>query len=49
MKTIQDLKDIKNQKGAQVDIRFGGDAEAEKTYILCRHRLHIQPQPGSHG
>ena len=35
MKTIQDLKDIKNQKGAQVDIRFGGDAEAEKTYILC--------------
>ena len=35
MKTIQDLKDIKNQKGAQVDISFGGDAEAEKTYILC--------------
>lgn len=35
MKTIQDLIEIKNQKGAQVEIRFGGDAEAEKTYILC--------------
>lgn len=35
MKTIQDLIEIKNQKGAQVGIRFGGDAEAEKTYILC--------------
>ena len=35
MKTIQDLIEIKNQKGAQIGIRFGGDAEAEKTYILC--------------
>lgn len=35
MKSIQDLKEIKNQKQAQIDIRFGGDAEAEKTYILC--------------
>lgn len=35
MKTIQDLIEIKNQKEAQVGIRFGGDAEAEKTYILC--------------
>ncbi len=35
MKTLQELKDIKALKQGQVDIRFGGNAEAEKTYVLC--------------
>ncbi len=35
MKTLQELNEIKELKQGQVGIRFGGDAEAEKTYILC--------------
>ena len=34
MKTLQELKEIKELKQGQVGIRFGGDAKAEKTYLL---------------
>ncbi len=34
MKTLQELKEIKELKQGQVGIRFGGDAIAEKTFLL---------------
>jgi NADP-reducing hydrogenase subunit HndC len=34
MKSLQELKEIKELKQSQVGIRFGGDAKAEKTYLL---------------
>ena len=34
MKSLQDLYTIRDTKQGQVGIRFGGDADAEKTYIL---------------
>lgn len=35
MKTLQELKEIKEMKQGQVGIRFGGEEVAEKTYVLC--------------
>lgn len=35
MKTLQELKEIKDLKQGQVGIRFGGKEEAKKTYLLC--------------